>query len=116
MSRKSKRDTYLRYKYGLTEDDFNELLEKQDFKCPICLNSFGPHRRPCVDHDHVSGCVRGILCLYCNLRVIGRHREAGLLLRAGEYLQGPFTRFVAPKRKRKKRRASRKKRKAKVSR
>lgn len=118
MEVKSKRDAYLRRTYGLTERDFNELLEKQDFKCPICLGNFGGKRKPCVDHDHVSGVVRGILCLYCNLRVIGRHRDPDLLLRASAYLSGPGTRFVAPKksRRKRKRRASHKRRKTKVSR
>lgn len=61
---------YLLKRYGLTEDSYAELLIKQGGVCAICGG--GPDRRSpnlCVDHDHATGRVRGLLCNACNLGV-----------------------------------------------
>jgi hypothetical protein len=56
------RKYHLKRRYDLTPREFDALLAKQGFLCPICV------RRPAVhvDHDHVTGRVRGILCEMCN--------------------------------------------------
>lgn len=49
-------------KYNLTHETFEALKEKQGGVCGICF-------RPLflvVDHDHVTGEVRGLLCNQCN--------------------------------------------------
>lgn len=51
-----------KYKYGLSEDDFQELLAAQDGKCAGC----GTTEKLCVDHDHETRKVRGLLCRKCN--------------------------------------------------
>lgn len=86
--------------YGLTKEQYDELNRGI---CRICLREFSPRVRPCVDHDHHTGEVRGVICLYCNLRVVGRHRDGDLLRRAGDYVLGPHTGWIVPKKKRKKR-------------
>lgn len=45
-------------KYNMTEDEYNALLSKQKGICPILQT---PLDRPCVDHDHQTGEVRGLL-------------------------------------------------------
>ena len=49
------------------------MLRKQKFKCFICGK---PNKECkyglCVDHNHRTGRVRGLLCMYCNRRVVGR--------------------------------------------
>ena len=63
---KYRRDT-LR-KYGLTVDQFNALVAEQNGVCVIC-KTFEPtsvHPRLCVDHDHKTGSIRGLLCSKCN--------------------------------------------------
>lgn len=50
--------------YGLTEDDFNKLLKKQDYKCFICRKK--SNKTLHIDHCHKSGLVRGLLCFRCN--------------------------------------------------
>lgn len=50
-------------RYGLTERQYQKLLVKQDFKCRVCVQ---PLISPCVDHNHRTGKVRGILCRKCN--------------------------------------------------
>lgn len=46
----------------------NELLEKQNWICPLCqldLRDVIP-RNICLDHDHDTGMIRGVLCRNCN--------------------------------------------------
>lgn len=80
----SAKDTWLRHRYGITEADFNEMLELQGGKCALCRR--GNARN--TDHDHLTGEVRGLLCSPCNtaLGVLGDNVDG--LLRAIEYLRG----------------------------
>lgn len=86
--------------YGLTEQQYNELDEGF---CPVCLRPWSDNVRPVVDHDHVTGFVRGILCFFCNHRVVGRHRDGNMLHRAADYLLRSVKYKVPQKKKRKKR-------------
>lgn len=56
------------YLYGLTEDQYRAMLERQGNACAICGSTQwgGKHDRPHVDHDHATGRVRGLLCGSCN--------------------------------------------------
>lgn len=78
--------------FGLTEQDYYDLLESQGGGCAICGTADNPYgwgnnqRRLPVDHDHESGRVRGILCDLCN-RAIGLMQEDPERLRvAAAYL------------------------------
>jgi hypothetical protein len=54
-------------KYGLTKEDYNRMFESQGGKCGCCNASHTEFRRGLhVDHDHVTGQVRGLLCTRCN--------------------------------------------------
>lgn len=60
-----------RSKYGISEDQYNALFATQGGRCAICQDSLdAPH----VDHDHVTGAVRGLLCGHCN-KAIGLLRD-----------------------------------------
>lgn len=57
------REANLKYRYGITLIDYNEMLLEQDSRCKICdLETTGL----VVDHCHNSGEVRGLLCNNCN--------------------------------------------------
>ena len=56
-------------KYGLTIEDYDALFDKQKGLCGCCGKP--DKTKLCVDHDHVSGVVRGLLCRLCN-RAIGQ--------------------------------------------
>ena len=61
----------IKYKYGLSYEDYLNLLEKQNGICCGCKNPFYIDKDslsiPCIDHNHITGKVRGILCKRCNL-------------------------------------------------
>lgn len=75
----------LRTRYGIDVVDYQERLDKQQGKCAICQRFM---MRPCVDHDHMTGEVRGILCRECNLALAWFGEDGDRLMRAQKYLQG----------------------------
>jgi len=54
--------------YGITPDDYWKIFEDQKGKCKICNTTIpgGRFRLLAVDHDHISGNIRGLLCCNCN--------------------------------------------------
>lgn len=108
-SKEYHREKYLKRQYGITPDQYEQLLKKQDCKCYICqrpADSFT--KQLAVDHDHKTLEIRGLLCTHCNRSVIGRHRDPSIFHRAYLYLSGPFPGWLAPgNRKRKTRRKKR---------
>ena len=59
--------------YNVTENEFLTMLVLQDSKCAICSQDFPIKEQRVnrvasvsIDHDHVTGKVRGILCFHCN--------------------------------------------------
>ena len=79
--------------YGLTLEDFSQMLKAQNGKCAICGNSDPRHRRKYrpsphlhVDHCHESGRVRGLLCGTCNKGLGCFSHDASALQSAIRYL------------------------------
>lgn len=82
------RRTRLKTQYGITPEQYEELLVKQNHNCAICLRPASQFKtRLAVDHDHTTGLIRGLLCIFCNREVISRHRDPELLQRASNYLR-----------------------------
>ncbi len=50
--------------YGLSEEDYSGLLATQNGVCVICDCSL--NGKACIDHNHLTGRVRGLLCVKCN--------------------------------------------------
>ncbi len=78
---------------GLTQDEYEQMLEQQNGRCCICgrkdhyADADGRLRRLTIDHDHRKGHVRGLLCRSCN-RGLGLFRDDPKLLgKAMEYLK-----------------------------
>jgi hypothetical protein len=55
-------------RYGITQEFYEELLAEQGGRCEICGTTDPGERRTlfCVDHDHETGKIRGLLCARCN--------------------------------------------------
>lgn len=74
--------------YGMTLEDYERLISKQGGKCAICmLEEKG--RKLTIDHDHVTGRVRGLLCRKCNRAIGVFHEDVAILARAIAYLALP---------------------------
>lgn len=85
---------YVARTYGIQPEAYDRLYEAQGGRCAICATATGRTKRLAVDHDHVTGEVRGLLCGPCN-RMIGRLRDsAAALARAADYLLDPPARRI----------------------
>ena len=84
---KNGRKYLLKKKYGLTLANYNELFEKQKGCCAICgTHQWEITQALCVDHNHLTGEIRGLLCLGCNLG-LGHFKESrGIFIKAIQYL------------------------------
>ena len=60
-----RRHNYLKKRYGITQEDYDLMLENQSHGCKICGAPRGRSRLS-VDHCHTTGKVRGLLCSPCN--------------------------------------------------
>ena len=67
-------NAYLKRKYNMTLEQYTTLLKSQNNVCAICKNSEvrkannGKVMKLSVDHNHITGQNRGVLCNKCNLR------------------------------------------------
>ena len=89
MGRKA-RARRLRDRYGMHEFDFFVLVKTAQAKCMLCRKPFLTIAEINVDHDHVTGKVRGVLCMPCNtgIGLLGDSIEG--LERAVDYLKSPL--------------------------
>jgi hypothetical protein len=76
----------LKTMYGLELEDYNKILKNQNNKCLIC-NSYLLNIKYCVDHNHKTKEIRGILCSSCN-QGLGQFKDnIENLLNAAKYLK-----------------------------
>lgn len=64
----------LKHAFGITIDEYETILSRQNGACAICLELPKADACLCVDHDHDNGKVRGLLCHSCN-KGIGFFRD-----------------------------------------
>ena len=69
----------LRRRYKMSIEQYEKLLRKQNGGCAICdINPQPPYRGLHVDHCHKENKIRGLLCSYCNRKIIGAIEKIGL--------------------------------------
>lgn len=74
--------------YGLDKNEYDTLLESQDYKCYLCKKPESDCNKSLhVDHCHSTGKVRGLLCFNCNTAIGLIGEDIELLQRAIEYLK-----------------------------
>jgi len=79
----------IKTQYGITIEDFNNMLLKQNNKCGICKQSLDKHllgKFPNIDHCHKTKIVRGILCRECNTGLGMFLDNPSYLIEAANYL------------------------------
>lgn len=89
-----KQDAQWRWKlssFGLTQDQYQQISDKQNGRCAICQQVAsvrnGSAQKLCIDHCHVTGVVRGLLCFHCNAALGQFQENPDLLFRAYLYLR-----------------------------
>lgn len=64
------RNFRLKTKFGISLEQYNSLLEVQQGKCAICGKHQSEFKRAlAVDHNHITGQIRGLLCDRCNIKL-----------------------------------------------
>lgn len=80
----NKNESARRNQYKITKQEYVALLEKYSV-CAICGTNSGK-RGLCIDHDHKTNKVRGMLCDRCNMALGFLNDDIGLLYKSIEYL------------------------------
>lgn len=80
------KNSRLKYKYGISLEDYQKLLDSQNGVCAICWDKNIYKKTLVVDHCHTSDKVRGLLCDNCNLALGLTKDNPEILLRAIKYL------------------------------
>ena len=83
------KNQWLKMYYSMSLEEYNKLFEEQEGRCAIC----GKHQSYLkkglsVDHDHVTGKIRGLLCNNCNAGIGLLKDDIKLLTIAINYLNG----------------------------
>lgn len=84
--RRDKQRRHTVEKYGLTLEEYDDLLCKQEGLCAICRQTCVTGRKLAVDHDHKTGKIRGLLCAWCNQR-LGLLENVEWVAKANSYLE-----------------------------
>lgn len=72
--------------YRLTDEEYIKMWKEQEGKCKICGKDIGDNYLD-VDHNHITGKVRGLLCRDCNLLLDNPKMNSDFLTKAKEYLK-----------------------------
>lgn len=88
--RKAAWATNLKHKYGITVEEYDQMLKIQNGRCAICDVSSHETKTGkshlAVDHDHKTGRVRALLCSHCNAGLGAFRDDTVVLNKAVEYL------------------------------
>ena len=77
-------------RYGISEFTYALMVRQQDGVCAIC-RAGSWNRRLNIDHDHVTGKVRGLLCTQCNTGL----GQLGIDGNKAEYIASALAKYVA---------------------
>ena len=89
------RDYNLQYRYGITLEEYNTILEEQNGECAVCgtddpkgrQSGRGKVKGFYVDHNHETGEIRGLLCNNCNRSIGLFNDDPSILEKAVLYLR-----------------------------
>lgn len=81
------REQHLKRTYGLTLEQYDEILEQQNGVCAICGGVNKSGNRLHVDHNHGTEKIRGLLCLKCNILIGNAEDNIIILQSAINYLK-----------------------------
>jgi Autographiviridae endonuclease VII len=89
MTKEQNRKYKLKMLYGITPEQYNYLSRSQNYGCAICSRKESEERHGFlhVDHDKVTGAVRGLLCSKCNLALGLLQEDVDIAKEAFKYLK-----------------------------
>jgi len=87
--KKANRAKKLKHRYGISIEQYEQMLIDQNYRCKICGSTDPGHKKKhfSVDHCHETGRVRGLLCANCNLTLGYVKDDVALLKSCIGYLQ-----------------------------
>lgn len=90
--RPNPRNALLAREYGISGAVEQQMLIKQGGRCAICgVTPDSPRNHGktvlCVDHDHITGKVRGLLCATCNMGLSYFRDQREVLQSCARYLE-----------------------------
>ena len=84
----SDKDSKLKRAFGIGLADYHRMFAEQGGCCAICkTNDTGKRKAFAIDHNHITGAVRGLLCSNCNTGIGNLRDDIGLLKDAIQYLE-----------------------------
>ncbi len=69
ISKRTYRKWQLKSRFGISIEQYEEMLDRQERKCAICGMEQKGEKSLAVDHNHLTGKVRELLCAGCNFIV-----------------------------------------------
>ena len=88
----NKKEFAIKWRYGITMDEYNKMIEKSENRCAICNKEFTKDNHVHIDHDHSknkgdNGFIRGLLCGKCNIGLGQFYDDPENLIKAAAYLR-----------------------------
>ena len=86
------RKCHLKQRYNVTPQEYESMLETQDYKCAICGKNASESKRGNkieslhIDHCHKTKKIRGLLCHTCNTGLGHFKDKVENLMKAAQYL------------------------------
>jgi hypothetical protein len=69
-AKRQQRNRLLKVRYGIDNDEYEAMLERQHLACALCYKHKTVYNRNfSIDHDHITGKVRALLCGGCNAAI-----------------------------------------------
>jgi hypothetical protein len=85
---KKSRHYHLTIHFNISELEYNEILKSQNYLCAICKKMEPTkNKNLCVDHCHITGKIRGLLCNKCNVGIGMLCDDEDIVKNAYEYLK-----------------------------
>lgn len=88
-TKQQEKDNRLFRKYGITREEYNARATEQEDRCKLCRRPAAEDRDGVlhVDHSHLTGNIRGLLCSQCNV-ALGLLQDSPALMRlAADYIE-----------------------------
>lgn len=84
--KEQRRKTRLKKDFGLSVEEYDNMFKLQKGCCAVC-NETQETKRLAVDHCHITGKIRQLLCTRCNILLGKTYDSENLLLKLASYLR-----------------------------